>query len=116
MAGIIDIRCDSIHHWKAQPRFSYDAESYKNGAAIGYGRTRWEALSDLCTKVPLDIANKIRMHQNKRMYTSPERDLGEEHMCLDVDGHFPTPEEYRKRHDEYVMAKKLGHDYRSVNY
>ena len=117
MAGIIDIRFNlKEKRWTAQPRFAYDAQSYQNGAAIGIGRFPDMALYDLCEKVPLNIANQIRIHMHNRTYASPERELGEIHKCLDLDGHRPTPDEFRRRHADYITEKKLGRDYRSVHY
>lgn len=117
MAGIIDIRYN-LHErrWEARPRFAYDAQSYREGPPTGIGRFPDVALYDLCNRVPLEIANSIRMYMDRRMYQAPERDLGENHRCLDMDGHRPTPDEFAKRHADYLLQKKLGRDHRAVSY
>ena len=99
MAGIIDIKYDREKKtWTAKPRFANPAWGWADAAPSFEARLLPNALYGLCNMLPLDMANALRMHYPRRMYNSPERELGSVDKCIDVDGHCPSQEEFNRRH------------------
>lgn len=108
MSGIVDVRmCEKTGRWHAKPRFVFDRESMEHGAPSGEGSDPTTALYDLCRKMPLELANKIQMYCH-RMYRSPEY-VWMNDKCMELDGHFPTREEWAKRRMDFEIDVKLGH-------
>lgn len=111
MAGIIDIRYNpSTKMWSAHPRFVYDQETMEHGAPTCVGQTLQQAFYDLCEKLPSDMANSLRANYPRRLYNSPERELGSIDRCIEVDGHCPSREEFNRRRFVY-MRNQLVQSY-----
>lgn len=109
--GIVDIQYDiKTKTWTAKPRFSYPGmpDFVKNIVHEGHGRVWQEALDDLIHQLPQDLAQPLSRHRYGRVYNSPERELGSDDRCVEVDGHWPSPQEFRKRHDDWVLRRQLG--------
>ena len=109
MAGIIDIRFNQqTKRWTAKPRFAYDANSYKNGAASAESSDPSSAVWRLMDMLPEAIAQKLSLACPVRIYRSPEYEYMDD-KCIEVDGHKPTQEEWGQRRRDYLLQKKLGH-------
>ena len=115
MAGIIDVRRIDYHRWVAQPRFAYDRESLENGAPAVEGVSPMMAVYNLAERLPEEMRLKLIRLCPEHFYQSPEYEY-ERDKCIDMDGHFPTMQEFRKRRSDYLLQKKLGRDHRSVHY
>ena len=106
MAGIIDIRYDHFRReWTAKPRFAYDAESYAHGAPSFTAPKLDQAFYGLCELLPVEMSRQLRLHFPRHMYASPERDLGSNDKCIEVDGHCPSQAEFNERHFRYMRTR-----------
>lgn len=107
MAGIIDIRFNYKQHiWTAKPRFSYDRDSFMNGAPSAEGCNYLDALYNLCALLPEDMANKIRIYSPRRIYRSPEY-IWMNDKCIEVDGHCPNRIEWARRRSDFLREQKM---------
>lgn len=110
MAGIIDIRKNlKTGRWIARPRFSYDAESFKNGPASAEGLDPAGALYALSELMPEDKAIQIRRYCPERIYRSPEY-VWMNDKCMELDGHCPRKEEWAKRRADFLFDCRMGRE------
>ena len=93
--------------WTAKPRFVYDMDTMEHGAPSVTEHRLENAFFGLCKKLPEDMANRLRFNYPRRMYNSPERELGSIDKCIEVDGHCPCQEEFNRRHFAYMRAKVI---------